>query len=93
LARSDDGGQTWSAQGQGIDGLSSIRTIVVDPRDSGRLLAGTERGGVWISEDRGANWRAIGGLDGLKTRTLVVDADGGRVLAGTSDGVWRFNLP
>lgn len=72
LFRSTDRGESWSLVdplwdrperrdwvGGGYD-QPGIHSICVDPRDSRRLLVGVSTGGVWLSDDAGANWR-IGG--------------------------------
>ncbi|HEX5633074.1 MAG TPA: hypothetical protein VFX50_07600, partial [Gemmatimonadales bacterium] len=35
-----------------------VRSMAFDPRNANRLLAGTASGGLWISADAGASWRA-----------------------------------
>lgn len=72
LFRSVDRGESWSlveslwnlperAQwvGGGYDD-PGIHSIVVDPRDSRRVLIGISTGGVWLSDDAGASWRLHG---------------------------------
>jgi photosystem II stability/assembly factor-like uncharacterized protein len=43
----------------GLEGQGRAWSVVVDHRDPRRLYAGTSRGGVFCSEDRGERWRAI----------------------------------
>jgi photosystem II stability/assembly factor-like uncharacterized protein len=93
MERSEDGGQTWTGLGSGVDGLSAVRAIILDPRNSDRILVGADRGGAFMSDDRGASWRHLGGLEGLKVRSLLLHADSDRLYAGTSDGIWRINVP
>jgi hypothetical protein len=69
LFRSDDRGETWSlvrslwdhphrAQWQpGFGGLG-LHTILVDPRDTARLLIAISAGGVYRSDDGGGTWMA-----------------------------------
>ncbi len=74
LFRSDDHGQSWTLVeslwrhpdrkrwlGGGAD-LPGIHSILVDPRDSRRVLVGVSCGGVWESTDDGESWtvRAAG---------------------------------
>jgi photosystem II stability/assembly factor-like uncharacterized protein len=74
LFRSRDRGQTWSLVeslwrhpdrkrwfGGGAD-LPGIHSILVDPRDSRRVLVGVSCGGVWETTDDGESWtvRATG---------------------------------
>lgn len=68
LFRSDDSGQSWELQrglwdrperlqwfGGGYD-AAGIHSICVDPRDSRCLRVAVSCGGVWRSDDDGANW-------------------------------------
>jgi len=74
LFRSDDRGESWELVrslwdhpgrlewfGGGAD-LPGIHSILVDPRDSRRIVLGVSCGGVWVSADDGATWdcRATG---------------------------------
>ncbi len=74
LFRSDDRGATWTICrglwdvparakwfGGGYD-WPGIHSVLVDPRDSRRVLAGVSCGGAWASDDDGATWsgRATG---------------------------------
>lgn len=69
LFRSDDRGESWRLDeklwnapereqwfGGGYD-HPGIHSIVVDPRNSDRVLVGVSCGGVWITENEGASWR------------------------------------
>jgi hypothetical protein len=68
LFRSADRGHSWSLvkslwempqrlewMGGGYDS-AGIHSIVVDPRDSRRILVAVSTGGVWESRDRGETW-------------------------------------
>lgn len=68
LFRSEDHGETWQLNralwdmparqewnGGGYD-LPGIHSIVVDPRDSRRLMVAISTGGVWYSDDDGHGW-------------------------------------
>lgn len=72
LFRSVDGGDSWSLirslwddprrrkwMGGGYD-YAGIHSILVDPRDPGRITVGVSVGGVWSSRDRGTNWELVG---------------------------------
>ena len=71
LFRSDDFGDSWQLVeslwnepsrpawfGGGYD-QPGIHSVCVDPRDARRLHVGISCGGVWRSEDAGANWRVM----------------------------------
>lgn len=68
LFRSDDCGQSWTLNealwrhesrprwmGGGYD-HPGIHSILVDPRDSQRVLLGISSAGVWLTEDGGRTW-------------------------------------
>jgi photosystem II stability/assembly factor-like uncharacterized protein len=58
--------------------------------DSGRLLAGTFRGDVFLSDDGGQSWEeASAGLTSRAVRSLPVAADGHALFLGTYAGVFR----
>ena len=72
LFRSADHGQSWEIvralwehplrrkwNGGGAD-LPGIHSICVDPRNSKRVWVAVSTGGVWLTEDAGANWTLIG---------------------------------
>jgi hypothetical protein len=93
LEQSNDAGQTWRALPDGVDGLSHVRGIVVDPRDAQRLLCATDRNGIFASNDRGESWHRLDGLEGVRVRSMLLDEASGRLYAATNDGVWRITLP
>ncbi|HEX5129614.1 MAG TPA: hypothetical protein VFV90_07705, partial [Usitatibacter sp.] len=47
----------WQALGPSNVG-GRVRSMAFDPRNANRLLAGTASGGLWISDNAGASWRA-----------------------------------
>lgn len=55
--RSDDAGQTWVGINEGL--FDDIHDVAVDPRDGSRVFAATG-GGLYVSHDRGADWRPAG---------------------------------
>ena len=60
LFRSDDGGQTWDAAGQGIDAPNAL-AIALDPRQPQHLYAATTSGTLYETDDGASTWRASGG--------------------------------
>lgn len=56
--RSDDAGATWIGVNEGL--FDDIHDIAVDPRDGSRVFAATG-GGLYVSHDRGADWRPAAG--------------------------------
>lgn len=69
--RSDDGGENWVGVNDGI--YDDIHDLVVDPRDGSRVFAATG-GGLFVSMDRGADWRPAEGDVGSRycTRLLAL---------------------
>ena len=59
LITSDDGGVTLSAIFGGVH--SDYHAVWVDPRNSEHLIVGTD-GGIYISENRGNDWRFVSNL-------------------------------
>ncbi len=63
----------WQALGPSNVG-GRVRALAFDPRTPTRLLAGTASGGLWISPDAGATWRANQDfLPNLSITTLAFD--------------------
>jgi hypothetical protein len=93
LELSLDGGQSWTLKGQAVPDLVGVRTLLLDPSISGRVVVGTQSGAVFVSDDRGDTWRRLPGLEGLRIWHLLLDPATGRLLAATSDGVWRTTVP
>ena len=60
LFRSDDGGQTWAAAGQGIDAPDAL-AIALDPRQPQHLYAASTSGRLYETDDGASTWRASGG--------------------------------
>jgi hypothetical protein len=69
LFKSTDRGASWQLNkplwdqpsranwfGGGYD-TPGIHSVCVDPRDATKLAVGVSCGGVWLSDDNGANWR------------------------------------
>lgn len=74
LFRSDDRGESWSLNeplwndpsrpkwfGGGYD-QPGIHSVLVDPRDSNRLVIGVSCAGAWLSDDGGVTWRTGTGM-------------------------------
>ena len=53
--RSEDGGATFQA----IEGPTNVRVLVSPPRFLDFAYAGTARGELWLSRDRGRSWRKL----------------------------------
>lgn len=74
--------------------LGTVTALLIDPADGRRYVAalslqGSEFGGVWYSDDSGANWTQSSGVAGISALALGVwSRDPRRIVAGTRDGVW-----
>lgn len=89
VAKSTDGGQTWSASDGGLPKVPVIK-IQVDPRNAGTLYAATYLG-VYRSTDGGASWSLFGnGLPTVVVSDLYMPPDGSFLRAATyGRGVWE----
>jgi photosystem II stability/assembly factor-like uncharacterized protein len=81
----------WQSLGPG-NVAGRIRTIAFDPRNSRRVFVGAATGGLWISEDAGASWRAYSDfLPNLSITTLVIDPSNPQVMyLGTGEASQGF---
>ena len=89
---SQDAGVSWSRTANALGSLP-VLSLLVDPAGD-TLYAGLAGDGVSYSEDRGATWFSLGrGLGHVSVYSLaLVEADTRSLFAGTSDGLWRFDL-
>ncbi|MCO6509948.1 MAG: PD40 domain-containing protein [Aridibacter famidurans] len=72
LHKSGDGGKNWRNNFEVIEG-EAVNVVEIDPTDSSRVYAGTERG-IWKSTDHGETWtNTSSGLVALWVADLEVD--------------------
>ncbi len=72
----------------GPDNLGSkTRTLAFTA--NGQLLAGSEGGGLWASQDKGLSWQRVEGYTGNPNITSIA-VDGDRILVGT--GAVSFSI-
>jgi photosystem II stability/assembly factor-like uncharacterized protein len=63
----------WRSLGPG-NVAGRVRAIAFDPRNARRVFVGAATGGLWISEDAGASWRAYSDfLPNLSITSLAID--------------------
>lgn len=78
-------GDRYEARSLGLEGKGALRyPVVIDKDDSRRVYAGTNRGGMFRSEDGGSTWREIN--DGIVYKeiwSLVQHPKSGELIAGT----------
>lgn len=94
---STDAGVTWKHSVTVASGLNAVSSVVVH---DGRLYAGTDRQGVFVSDNFGDTWtgfsQGIGGLGALDIMDLLVHGDslyaategGGAWVRGFTAGSW-----
>lgn len=87
---SEDKGQTWSLENRGLPSRA-FTSLVVDKKFPQNIYVGTDDWrGVLQSKDGGISWDFLdhsGEIYGASINTLAfVQFDGGRLIAGTSDG-------
>ena len=92
IRRSDDGGGSWVSAAAGLRG-AGVESLVIDPRDSNTLYAGTNRG-VYRTRNAGASWSPIGQqlTDSVTVSALSIDATGRFLQAATSSGTFRLEI-
>ncbi len=80
----------WSFRGPNNVG-GRVRSILIDPRNASRILAGSVSGGLWESLDAGSSWQPIGDdLPNLAVGSLAFDPlNPDTIYLGTGEG--QFN--
>ena len=89
LKISRDGGETFKALKKAPRGVIEL---AIDPSCPGRLLAGTGRGGFFLSENGGLTWKKARGISGRPGGFHFDQTSGSaarRCFAGTDEGVFR----
>lgn len=89
VARSDDGGTSWSRMTAPLMGESIVITsLAVDPHDAKKVWAATSRG-LFVSTDGAITWSsANGGLPTTDVRTITIAPDTSAMHVATDRGVW-----
>lgn len=91
---SEDGGGSFHSANEGFS-QRQVSSMVNDPRNPDTIYVGVLNdkrfGGAFQSTNSGETWSQIGnGLDGKDIFTLAVSPSG-NLLAGTNDGIYRWN--
>lgn len=90
LWKSSDGGQTWEVKnnGTGINFSNlDILTLAVSQQDANLVYAGTLSNGILKSQDGGANWQKMSGLNVEKVYGLAIDPSHPNILYAS--GLWE----
>ncbi len=76
----------WEFIGPGNVG-GRVRAMLIDPRNPNRLIVGAATGGIWISDNAGASFRAVADFMGnLAIGSLAMDPNNPNVIyAGTGE--------
>jgi len=92
--KSIDGGESWGSVNAGLPLYELVKALVIDPRNTGTLYAGTTANGVYQTTDGGANWSAVNssGLTTLNVYSLAIDPQTSTAYAGTAGGVFAITL-
>jgi photosystem II stability/assembly factor-like uncharacterized protein len=89
---STDAGATWQQSTTVASGLNAVSSVLVH---DGRLYAGTDRQGVFVSDDLGGTWAAysegLGGLGSFDIAELIVHGDS-LYAATIGGGAWVRRL-
>jgi len=88
-AISTDGGRQWTVSRAGFLAFSPVQAFAFLPHSPGGylLLAGT-REGIYRSGDQGRSWERVGKGLGFVEVNCLAKAEGGRIVAGTSLGLY-----
>jgi len=90
IARSTDGGETWTVTGKGLHPNTPVTGLVIPPRSlSGYAIYSATRDGIYLSIDGGETWqRRVKGLGEVEVEAVARDGEGG-MLAATRLGLYR----
>ncbi len=83
VGRSTDAGLTWNAFNAGLGSDLAINCLACE--GSGALLAGTADGLLYRLPAGASTWMQVSSASGTKESLLALVADGGAILAGTTD--------
>lgn len=90
VAESLDGGTTWTDAGQRT---SYVMSMVADPTDARRVMAGGPGGEIRISDVAGAHWRRVGtNLPPFDVLAMATCPDRTVIAATEWNGVWKSSF-
>ena len=90
LFASTDGGATWFRTAYSLRN-EQITSVRFGPHDKA-IYVGIAGGGVYYSQDQGANWAPLGSGLGRVTPYDLILSGGDTLYAATDHGIWRIAL-
>ena len=90
ILRSQDGGATWTMIAGDVFADIGFYRLLVDPRDSQRVIAGTT-GGAAVSTDGGANWSLLHQAQTWDVSLAYHDDDQQELLLAAADGLFSVD--
>ncbi len=105
LAKSTNGGSSWTPSASGIPAYIDVNAVAVDPNLTSTLYAGTNTAGLYRSTDSGAHWATVSSFpttnpitglsavaipDALGGGTAIVVATNGSSIYASVDGGTTF---
>lgn len=88
---SKDRGETWKRVelpfkvGGNEAGRGCGERIAVNPADGKHIFMGTQKDGLWQSDDAGLTWERCGNFHALGVNFVIFDAVPGKIIAGAVD--------
>lgn len=86
-----DSGNAWRHIYKFVNPEGNVRAVRVDPSDPKRVLAASDRAGLFQSEDGGYRWFPLASpITDCEIWTLTIDpTDPNRIYVGARPGIWR----
>ena len=92
--RNEKGGTQMSWEFMGPNNVGGrTRALLIDQNNSNRLYAGGVAGGIWLSDDKGNNWREHPQNETLECLAMscVTQDKNGNIYFGTGEGFYFFS--
>lgn len=83
LLKSVDCTRTWQTAYVDNDKSVTINSVVVDPKDGGKIYLATSRGEVLKSQDRSNSWKAVYRIEGKISKLFMNPKDGQNIYAAS----------
>jgi photosystem II stability/assembly factor-like uncharacterized protein len=91
LAKSQDGGESWTRIEKGLDNRHKLNSLAVSPQDKHTLYLSSLGDGIYKSQDAGRSWFKVNqGLANLSIDQVAISNSSDFVLAtGTESGLYK----